>query len=186
MSLRHLAGPVLVAALLGGVSCGDPIHDVEVTALGPEAPGVSPGPNHRPGQPCLLCHGGLGPGNTTFVTAGTIYASEYAAGTTSYLGASGADVHLIDATGSTHEALTNASGNFYVTSDMWNPVFPIGEYPIDSGMAGNDITVAPGGVAMPFPIPMKTSIGRGGEYASCAYCHFDPPGPTSPGHIYAQ
>jgi len=33
-------------------ACQDAVHDDEVSALGPEAPGVSPGPDHRPGQPC--------------------------------------------------------------------------------------------------------------------------------------
>ena len=28
---------------------------------------------HRPGQPCLTCHGGKGPGHVEFSIAGTLY-----------------------------------------------------------------------------------------------------------------
>src|SRR5450432_160855 len=56
-----LAGTVLVCALVG---CGDPVHDTAVSALGPEAPGVPKGPLHRPGQPCVLCHGPQGSATT--------------------------------------------------------------------------------------------------------------------------
>src|SRR5207249_3431097 len=46
----------LLAALGGAIACGDPVHDDAVAALGPEAPGVRPGPTPRPGQPGLTCH----------------------------------------------------------------------------------------------------------------------------------
>ena len=36
--------------------------------------GISPGPTHRAGQQCLVCHGGDGPG-PDFAFAGTIYAT---------------------------------------------------------------------------------------------------------------
>ena len=74
-SLSSLLLPLaVVAAASGGVlSCYDPVHDQEVAALGGEAPGVSPGPTHRPGQPCNVCHGGVGPANLRFSVAGTVY-----------------------------------------------------------------------------------------------------------------
>jgi hypothetical protein len=186
VKLRHLVTAVVAAGLLGALSCGDPVHNAEVDALGPEAPGVPHGPTHRPGQPCLVCHGGLGPGSPTFVTAGTIYINGYTAGTTVYAPLVGGDVHLVDSTGSVYDAMTNSVGNFYVTPDQWNPVFPLGALPTEAG-AGTpqDISVNAAGAAES-PTPMIDSMGRGGEYASCAYCHFDPPGPTSPGHVYFQ
>jgi hypothetical protein len=178
---------VFVATWLAAASCVDPVHQSEVNALGPEAAGVSPGPTHRPGQPCLTCHGGSGPGDPTFVTAGTVYLNSYTAGTTSYAPLVGGDVHLVDARGLTYDATTNAAGNFYVTTDDWSPTFPLGNTPVDSGIAAQplDISVAAtmGGTDT---TPMTTAIERGGVYASCAYCHFDPPGPTSPGHVYQQ
>ena len=36
----------------------DPVQSEAVADLGGEAPGVAPGPLHRPGQPCLVCHDG--------------------------------------------------------------------------------------------------------------------------------
>ncbi len=204
---------VAVVAVFGGVlatlaaldaGCADPVHDAEVTALGPEAPGVSPGPTHRPGQPCLTCHGGEGPGGLTFVTAGTVYAYPY--GVTPKQGVSGGVVHLVDANGSGFDATTNSVGNFYVTTDQWSPTFPLGGLSQDAGPPANaciptsdsvaeyggQISVAGppvGGCKAPV-MPMLGSTGaneaidRGGVYASCAYCHFDPPGPKSVGHVY--
>jgi hypothetical protein len=180
--------PIVFAAL--GSACADPVHEAEVSALGPEAPGVPRGPTHRAGQPCLTCHGGLGPGDPTFVTAGTIYVAAY--GSDAGAGAlNGGTVTMTDSTGSTYVATTNAVGNFYVTGDEWNPVFPIGGQPGDAGGGPRAIVIGPApactaGTTTPLcPAEhMLTAIGRGGVYASCAYCHFDPPGPSSPGHIY--
>ena len=59
------------SALLG---CNDATHDEEVAALGAEDPAVPPGPDHRPGQPCLTCHGGIGPAKQQFSIGGTVYA----------------------------------------------------------------------------------------------------------------
>jgi hypothetical protein len=189
----------LLALVLPG--CSDPNHAAEVNALGPEAPGVSPGPTHRPGQPCLTCHGGDGPGGQTFVTAGTIYVNQYMAGTTDYAPVVNGTVHLVDANGSTFDSQTNTVGNFFVTTDQWNPTFPLGEKSTDAGMpppsgclgvglpieySAGQINVGgtPDGGCQSFPTPMMSAIERGGVYASCAYCHFDPPGPTSPGHVF--
>jgi hypothetical protein len=173
----------VAAAALSALSCGDPVHDAAVTALGPEKPGVSPGPTHRPGQPCLTCHGGLGPASVTFVTAGTVYTNAYGVADGGPLD-KGA-VNLVDSTGSTYAAVTNDAGNFYVTSDQWNAVFPLGAHPSDAGgdAGPEDISVAPA-PGSSNTTPMHTAIDRGGVYASCAYCHVDPPGPTTPGHVH--
>ena len=67
----------VVAGLLTWALVGcfvDPVHDEQVAALGPEPAGESPGPLHRPGQPCLVCHGGLGPAHQSFSVAGTVFA----------------------------------------------------------------------------------------------------------------
>jgi len=191
MSLHRWLFVSVVAAVIGALSCGDPVHEAEVSALGPEAAGVPQGPTHRPGQPCLTCHGGQGPGGLTFVTAGTIYLSAYPIAANRANALASADVHLVDANGSTYDATTNTVGNFFVTTDQWNPVFPLGAHLPDAGTQADggaaasveDITVAPAG-DLTNTTPMNTAVERGGVYASCAYCHFDPPGPSSAGHIY--
>ncbi len=190
---------VLATALLDG--CADPVHNAEVAALGPEANGVPPGPTHRPGQPCLTCHGGEGPGGLTFVTAGTVYVNQYSpdAGSTAL---NGGVVHLVDSEGHTFDSKTNTVGNFYVTTDQWSPVFPLGDRSMDAGLVGSacipatspdteyggliSVAAPPDAGCKNFPTTMASSIDRGGVYASCAYCHFDPPGPTSPGHVFLQ
>jgi hypothetical protein len=187
VKVRYLVPLGLLLALAVVMSCGDPVHEAEVSALGPEAPGVPPGPTHRPGQPCLTCHGGEGPGGLTFVTAGTVYVNPYTPGTTTYAPLVDGTVALVDATGHTYNATTNTVGNFFVATDQWSATFPLGEYTPDGGTPAStiDITVAPAGMPTN-TTPMTTAIERGGVYASCAYCHFDPPGPTTPGHVYQQ
>ena len=71
--LRARKNLLLIAA--GAVfACGDPTHDRAVEVLGGEAPGVPEGPLHRPGQPCVTCHGDSGPASGEFSLAGTVYA----------------------------------------------------------------------------------------------------------------
>src|ERR1700683_3328645 len=55
----RLVGWVGLAMLVGALMVGcNPVLDDAIADLGPEKPGVHPGPLHRPGQPCLLCHDG--------------------------------------------------------------------------------------------------------------------------------
>lgn len=114
---------IAVAAVLGvaSASCVDPVNADAEAALGPEAPGVSEGPLHRPGQPCLTCHGEVGPGSPKMAVGGTVFASadDGAAG----LG--GVTVKLVDATGHVEERITNSVGNFYVMLEEWQPVWPL-------------------------------------------------------------
>lgn len=154
--MRHA---ISISALLLVVAC-DPVHSNEVDALGGEAPGVRPGQLHRPGQPCLLCHDGKIGDPGEFSVAGTVFLDAY--DTTP---ASGVNVFMTGADGTTYEARTNAAGNFYVTPRQWVPAYPMLVH-IESGTT----------------IEMKTHVGREG---SCNGCHFDPAGPDSPGHVYA-
>jgi hypothetical protein len=188
--LAVIVASVVAASGALGLSCGDPVHDAEVAALGPEAPGIPRGPTHRAGQPCLTCHGGLGPGNPTFVTAGTVYIASFGSDAGALV--DGSVTLQDDSTNPPFTATTNRVGNFYVTAGDWNPVFPIGGMPDAAAGPPHTITVGPpppcdagtpAGQCSP-PQTMATAIGRGGVYASCAYCHFDPPGPTTPGHVY--
>jgi len=135
---------LFIAAL--AVSCGNPAHDDAVTALGDEAAGVPEGPTHRPGQPCLTCHGGDGPG-PDFAVAGTVY--ETRGGTVPLPDTT---VVLTDSAGTTHTAVTNQVGNFYITANQWTPVFPM-----FAKLRYQETEKA-----------MTTRIGRNG---GCAECH---------------
>jgi hypothetical protein len=149
-----------LAAALGAGSC-DPVQDNAVAALGGETPGVPPGPLHRPGQPCLVCHDGASGDPRAFSMAGTVFAYASALSPTV-----GAVVTLQGADGTTTTATTNAAGNFFLTPGAYTPVFPV-----------HVTSVALGGVQ----VTMHSHIGGNG---SCAGCHADPAGPDSPGHVY--
>ena len=163
---------LLAAAFVSAVgwACGDPVHDAQVDSLGPEVAGVPEGPNHRPGKPCLACHGGQGPASLELSVAGTIY--QTAAPDSPPL--ANATVTIFDATqqadggGAPRTLATNGAGNFYVPRAQWSPVFPLHDIQI----------VAPG---LDTPVVMHTTVGREG---SCATCHFEPKGRGSHGHVY--
>lgn len=149
-----------LAAIGTTAACGDPTHDAQVQALGAEAPGVSPGPNHRPGQPCVLCHGEAGPATPIFSIAGTVYAVQGQKAP-----AVAAAVLIEDVAGVAFNATTNEVGNFYITPDQWSPTFP------------TKVTVMLG----PNTQLMTSHVGRDG---SCAACHVDPASTTSPGPVF--
>ena len=144
---------------LSGASCVDPVHDDAVSALGGEAAGVEPGARHRPGQPCLACHDGRGPGKPDFSAAGTIYATR--SGTAPL---QDAQVTLQDATGSMHVTKTNDVGNFYVTKSEWSPTFPVF-------------------VRLDFNGMRKIMQTRIGQTADCGYCHAGPRPKGDPVHM---
>jgi hypothetical protein len=156
-----LARTGLLAVLLVAASplaCGDPVKDLAVEALGPEAPGVPEGPLHRPGQPCLVCHDGATA--RAYSVAGTVYlapdAEEPAAGTS---------VHLIDAEGQRFTAVTNCAGNFFLQPGELDPIYPV----------WTALRAGTWQIAMESPIH-----GEG----SCAGCHGLAPGPSSAGRVY--
>jgi hypothetical protein len=159
---RHaaVAAAIALAELAALDACVDETHELQVEALGGEAAGVPNGPTHRPGQPCLVCHGGLGPASRQFVMAGTIYATQ---GQTSP--ANGAAVQIEDVNGSLYTATSNVVGNFFITTDQWSPTYPA-QVQVTQGQNSQQ---------------MVTHIGRDG---SCADCHVQPPSPTSPGPVY--
>jgi hypothetical protein len=148
-----------LTALLG--SCGDPVHDGQVAALGGEAPGVPQGEFHRAGQPCGVCHGPDGPASLAFTLAGTVFAQQFPQA----VGVDVAQVLFVDDNQAHFNVNTNCVGNFFITANDWNPAFPV--------KAG----VSVGGP----PLLMQSHISR---EVSCANCHRDPPGLDSPGHIY--
>jgi hypothetical protein len=127
----------------------DPVHSSEVSALPGEVPGVPHGPTHRPGQPCLLCHG-------DFNVAGTVFADPVA-----LTPAVGVSVSLADSQGSTFVASTNEAGNFFVRTDEWTPV-----YPMKVSITSNGVTTS-----------MTADVGRNGSCASCHFDPVGPASP---------
>jgi hypothetical protein len=162
-----LARIVLLAACsCFAISCSDPVHDQQVTSLGPENPAVSPGPNHRPGQPCLWCHGTEGPAKTVFSIGGTVYAIQGQP-----TPAAGAQVSIEDSQGAVQRVTANTVGNFYITPSLFQPVFPIGQMKVTRANCSS------------LSSQMLSVSNREG---SCAACHFNPAGPDSPGAIFIQ
>jgi hypothetical protein len=143
---------LFVCTMLLFAACVDPVHEDAVSALGPEKRGVRPGPNHRPGQPCVTCHGKQGPGEPEFAIAGTVY---LARGVLEPV--SGVTVHLEDANHDKRDPQTNEVGNFFVGKTDWQPVYPITVELRDPRTDGRD------GVR-----PMQTAVRAEG---SCADCH---------------
>jgi hypothetical protein len=152
---------VVLAAGLTLAACVDETHAEQVAALGGETGGVSPGPLHRPGQPCLVCHGEAGPSSHTFVIAGTVYAKQGQSAP-----AAGVQVELEDFSGTFVSLNTNEAGNFYIPTGEWSPVMPVLVPQISMGQSVET---------------MQTHIARDG---SCADCHTLNPGPTSPGPVF--
>jgi hypothetical protein len=109
------------------------------------------GPTHNPGSPCLLCH--------DFTLAGTIYL--HASDTS---GVAGVRITMTDATGHLFGAVSNATGNFFVTENI---VFPV-NVEISNGTSTKK---------------MRNHIG---QWGSCAECHSPPAGATSNGRIFVE
>ena len=154
--------PWLVVTAASAAACYDPTHLDAVANLGPEAPGVKEGPEHRPGQPCTTCHGGSGPAELELSIGGTIYSTR---GQSAPM--PGAVVTIIDGTGETRALRSNAAGNFYVARKDWDPAFPL------------EVVVEGDGIKR----EMVTIIGREG---SCAACHRDGGDRTSMPGIYLR
>jgi hypothetical protein len=93
--------------------------------------------------------------------AGTVYA-----GGNTLAPEVGATVTLQSADGTNATATTNAAGNFFLTPDTYMPKYPVHVISITQGNSS---------------VTMHSHIGGNG---SCAGCHFNPPGPASPGQVY--
>lgn len=152
----------LVALSSPVVACNDPVHDAEIAALGGEVAGVPKGPTHRPGQPCLVCHGSQGPASPEFSVAGTIYAHP-----NTKVPVPGTTVRVLDADGTWYETKTNCAGNFLVLASDYAPKFPLyAAVKLDSSAN-----------------VMQSPMHRDG---SCNGCHADPPSQQAEGHVYLE
>ncbi|WP_394847221.1 hypothetical protein LZC95_07100 [Pendulispora brunnea] len=115
-----LLGILASAAVLG--SCTDPVIDDAIEKLGDEPASPGEGPEHRPGQPCVLCHRDGGPASSHFAVAGTVFDSAEPGSK----GVEGVEVLLVDSNGNYPRSggkkkpvITNKAGNFYVPADDW-------------------------------------------------------------------
>lgn len=162
MRRRTFGLALLIPGAAVAAACNaDPVHARQVQALGPEAPGVVPGPNHRAGQPCLVCHGPEGPASTQFLIAGTVFYGPSSTPTAVPVGVENANVTIEDDTTATFTFTTNCVGNFYVRAQDWpapgGPQFPLLVTISGTNKAGQTVTDS-----------MQGRIGRDG---SCGSCH---------------
>lgn len=136
--------------------------------------GGEPSELHRPGQPCLVCHGrGYHPGEVIFDVAGTVYATPDAS-----RGLAGARVTLTDGEGREVSTRTNRSGNFMF---------------VEGGGGDDDEgTRIPFRLAWPLLVrvthgdvvrEMESPIWREG---SCAHCHARDAGEASVGRVVLE
>jgi len=148
---RIAASFSVALAACAATSCGDPVHDHAVKALGDERGGVPLGEYHRAGQPCVTCHGEFGPAKLRFSLAGTVFN-----GPSQAIGEDQVTIELIDAEGQApiKQLLTNCVGNFFVTQDDYQASFPVSVW-IRKGSSLRK---------------MQSHIGRDG---SCNQCHQD-------------
>jgi hypothetical protein len=146
-------------AIFAVSACADPVHDDAVAKLGGELAGVPPGPLHRPGQPCELCHSSRG-GESEFSLAGTVYVDAL-----SQTPIEDVNVRIVDSQNRRFVARTNCAGNFFIKAEDFEPDFPIW-LGLDRGAIFRD---------------MDTAVYR---ERSCAGCHADPKGLASAGHVF--
>ncbi len=156
----------LLIAALGLAGCPSPVNDDAIDALGGECEGVPENEFHRPGQPCVLCHGEYQGDSPILSIGGTIFATP-----SQPIPVEGAKVTLTDANGETQERVTNCIGNFFIPADEWQPAFPLAAQ-IECPIPGTEDVRT---------LVMGTRISRDG---SCAGCHFGPPSYDSPGWVY--
>jgi hypothetical protein len=159
---------LLVSLVLLAAGCGNRAVDERIAALGEEKANVPPSEFHRPGQPCVLCHGEYLREPPIMTVAGTIHAFP---ATENPLPVKGVTVRLTDAFGDQFEKGTNCAGNFFITPEEWKPAFPLRaeiEYPVPESLDSTKRVV------------MSTRISRDG---SCAGCHVGAPNQGSPGWV---
>ncbi len=143
----HAVLPLALLALpAAALSCRyDPVPQEIIDDLGPEQ-GTADA-NHRPGQPCVVCHGPYGGVSPQMAFGGTLFAIDPDAG--GIVPAPGVNVVVFDSAGDSRKSCSGPSGNFYLEEKDWEEV----AYPL---------TVRAGSV------PMTSLIGRD---ASCGACH---------------
>ena len=157
MRARRTAAVALLAWVTVPACLGTTPEEEAADQAGPED--GDEGPTHRPGQPCLACHGAdYTPGGEVFVVAGTVFVRA-----SDERGVEGAHVEITDDVGAVFDVVTNRTGNFMISVDGGDleegwlrvddaPVFPL------------HVRVYRGEQEQ----PMRSVVHREG---SCAFCH---------------
>lgn len=156
------AALALVSISIAGCLGAPTPSEEEAEAIGHE----DSGPEHNPGQPCVLCHG------DDMFAGGTIFLDPTDPDTR---GLDGVRVTITDAQGRSADAITNRAGNFYFSRGgfedaawlSFDPVFPL------------RVRVEQGDLAQ----EMITGIQR---ERSCSACHRGQPGTDSIGRVYLR
>ncbi len=156
------APSALLLLLLAG--CDNPIYDQQIEALGGEVPGTPAGEYHRPGQPCVLCHGPYFGAEPELVIGGTVFRDR-----NTLSPVEGAEVVLYDAVGDVYNLFSNCNGNFMLELGERVPQFPLYAEVICPlyGPDGTVLTDASGNPQTRVK-SMASWISRDG---SCAGCH---------------
>ncbi len=154
--------PVALGLALGGC-IGTTPEEARREAQGSARDGDE---EHRPGQPCLVCHDeDYNPGGRVFVLAGTVY---HFATDPDDRGLSGAEVIVIDDDDRELTAITNRAGNFM--------------FELDPGLDAPEL-LDRGRTKIPFQptFPLSVTVRYAGEEkdmesliwrdGSCAGCH---------------
>jgi hypothetical protein len=154
----------MIGAALLLVACDNPIVDTKIEALGGESPDTPVGEYHRPGQPCVLCHGEYFGASPRLVIGGTVFRDRQ-----TLQPAEGVRVVLYDAVGDIYEMTTNCNGNFMRETGEKDPQFPL-YAEIYCPVYGPDGTVLTDDAGAPQTKvkSMASWISRDG---SCAGCH---------------
>jgi hypothetical protein len=167
----NLATTVTALLCLTLAGCPSPANDDAKEKLGGECSDVPESDFHRPGQPCLVCHGEYDGAGPVMAMAGTVFATLGQA-----TPVEGAEIILTDSNGTSppNPVVSNCIGNFFIDSDDWTPAFPV---------HAEIICPNPDDADDPRRLVMGTRIARDG---SCAGCHVGRPGARkdSPGWIY--
>jgi hypothetical protein len=178
-ALSVCSGLALCALVIGGLAgaagCANPVQDAYIAELGPEDPAVPLSDIHRPGQPCLLCHGPYVGAQPEMSVAGTVYGYAWDPKNSKAdpIPVEDVTVELSDSFGNSppQPPKTNCAGNFYLTVQQWNPAYPLRvaiRYPVPGDPDGERVS-------------MGTRISRDG---SCASCHEGAPNQGSPGWVF--
>lgn len=147
-AIRLFTASGVLALATFATSCTDPVKDRAIEQLGGE-PGT-PNEEHRPGQPCVLCHSDGGPAsNKKFAIAGTVFDSDKPGAK----GVTGVKVFFIDSANQDRQAVTNNAGNFFIREEDWSDL----TFPFKTGVARGAATAK-----------MQTTVNREG---SCNFCH---------------
>lgn len=139
---------------------------------------------HRPGQPCLLCHGPdhfpLRPGQKALALAGTVYPF---VNSLEDEGLEGVTVRVKDAESNDYSVQSNRTGNFM--------------FEVDTGVStprekDDGVLLIPRSLIYPLTVEiesdgvvqeMESKIWRNG---SCAHCHGEVPGVDSVGRVFVE